>query len=516
MNIDIPSGRRNPRLLVFIVAYNAEKTIQNVLMRIPTSLLDEYHVEVLVIDDASIDQTFEYAHALKGTEKLPFKLHVLFNPTNQGYGGNQKIGYHFAIKNKFDFVALLHGDGQYAPECLPDLLHPLKCDEADAVFGSRMIERKNALKGGMPFYKYAGNKILSYFQNWMLRSSLSEFHSGYRVYSVAALKKIPWWLNTNEFHFDTEIIIQFVFAQLRIKERPIPTYYGDEICYVNGMKYAFNVVIAVLKARAQDLGLFYDRRFDCLSTERNNTQYQSKFDYLSPHTLCLEKIRKSSRVLDLGCAGGYMAALLKRQLNCHVTGVDIVPLPQDINLDAFFLHDLNHGLPQIKYSNYDYILLLDIIEHLVSPEKFVDDLRDAIELSPHIQLLVSTANVGFFITRIMLLLGQYNYGKRGLLDITHTRLFFPRSFRRLFEQAGFQVVEVKGIPGPYPLALGNNWMSKCLLWLNRTFIHLSKNMFSYQIFMIVKPLPSLEYLLSTSQQQSSERIIKLNQMSTPK
>ena len=110
----------------------------------------------------------------------------------------------------------------------------------------------------------------------MLRTSFTEFHSGYRIYATAALKKIPFDLNTNDFHFDTEIIIQFVMAGLRITERPIPTYYGDEICRVDGLKYAGNVALAVLKARAQELGLFYDRRFDCVKDRRGNSQYQLK------------------------------------------------------------------------------------------------------------------------------------------------------------------------------------------------------------------------------------------------
>ena len=86
---------------------------------------------------------------------------MLFNPLNQGYGGNQKIGYHYAINNGFDFVALVHGDGQYAPECLPSLLEPLRTMQADAVFGSRMMEKGAALRGGMPLYKWVGNKVLS-------------------------------------------------------------------------------------------------------------------------------------------------------------------------------------------------------------------------------------------------------------------------------------------------------------------------------------------------------------------
>src|SRR5262249_7816313 len=153
-----------------------------------------------------------------------------------------KIGFHYAIRQGFDIVALVHGDGQYAPERLPDLLGPLVSGDADAVFGSRMMSGSNALKGGMPLYKYVGNKILTSIQNRLLHSNLSEFHSGYRLYSVAALRRIPFDRNTNDFHFDTEIIIQFFRAGLRIQELPIPTYYGDEICHVNGMRYAGQVI----------------------------------------------------------------------------------------------------------------------------------------------------------------------------------------------------------------------------------------------------------------------------------
>ena len=260
---------RKKRVLVFIVAYNAERTIRDVIQRIPAALA-EHETEILIIDDSSHDQTFEQASEVAKQAGLQFPLTVLFNPVNQGYGGNQKIGFHYAIRERFDAVALVHGDGQYAPERLPELLKPLLEGEADAVFGSRMLDRFSALRGGMPLYKYLGNKILTKFQNRLLRSSLSEFHSGYRLYSVAALERIPFERNTNDFHFDTEIIIQLFRAGLRIKELPIPTYYGDEICYVNGMKYALQVTKATLLARAQDLGILYERKFD-VSDSRHRT-----------------------------------------------------------------------------------------------------------------------------------------------------------------------------------------------------------------------------------------------------
>src|SRR5262249_6998695 len=124
-----------PRLLVFIVAFHAENTIAKVLTRIPPHLGRRYDVEVLIIDDGSLDQTFRTSANASKNGASPFKTTILYNPINQGYGGNQKIGFHYAIKSGFDYVALLHGDGQYAPEMLPELVHPLREGKADAVFG---------------------------------------------------------------------------------------------------------------------------------------------------------------------------------------------------------------------------------------------------------------------------------------------------------------------------------------------------------------------------------------------
>jgi len=219
------------RILIFVVAYNAGKTLASVLDRIPPELRGR-NVEVLVIDDFSQDNTFSVGLAYENSA-ADFPIRMLRTPENQGYGGNQKLGYRYAIEHGFDIVALLHGDGQYAPEQLPALLEPLLRGEADAVFGSRMLNKTDARRGGMPLYKWLGNQVLTGFENRMLGTRLSEFHSGYRLYSVEALRQIPFERNSNGFHFDTEIIVQLVQRKLRIFELPIPTYYGDEICHVS-------------------------------------------------------------------------------------------------------------------------------------------------------------------------------------------------------------------------------------------------------------------------------------------
>ena len=229
------------RIGVLVVAYNAESTLRGVLKRIPAPIWDKIE-QVFVFDDASQDRTHEVGHQAREEEPFGSKLHVFRNPVNLMYGGNQRKGYQYAIEQGLDIVVLLHGDGQYAPEVMQDLLTPLERDEADMVMGSRMMVKGAALKGNMPLYKYVGNKVLTFMENRLIGTRLSEFHSGYRAYSVHALKDIPLDSMTHNWHFDTQIILQFLKHGYRIKEVPIPTYYGDEICYVNGIPYAMNCV----------------------------------------------------------------------------------------------------------------------------------------------------------------------------------------------------------------------------------------------------------------------------------
>jgi glycosyltransferase involved in cell wall biosynthesis len=498
------SGNSRPRLLVLIVAYHAEKTIQPTLKRIPASLLEDYEVEVLVIDDSSADETFEHSDAIRRSETLPFALTVLFSPVNQGYGGNQKIGFHYAIQRQFDFVALIHGDGQYAPECLPELVEPLAKGEADVVLGSRMLRKADALRGGMPLYKFLGNRILTTLQNRLLRSHLSEFHSGYRVYSTNALRRIPFHLNSNVFHFDTEIIIQLMVTGLRIKEMPIPTYYGNEVCRVNGITYARDVLMACARARAQEWALFYDRKFDCVPSTSSNVHYKPRLGFESVHTLALDRIPPGCRVVDVGCAGGYLGQLL-RERGCHVTGIDPLPLGEGCALDAFQLHDLNRSPFPVDLSHVDYAVMLDVIEHLASPERFVDDFVAAAARNPKVKLVVSTGNVAFIAVRLAMLAGQFNYGKRGILDLTHARLFTFGTFRRLFEQSGFQVLELRGVPAPFPLALGGGAIGRLMLGLNKALLRISRSLFAFQMFAVVQPKPALEYLLERAQRESGSR-----------
>ena len=231
---------------ILIVAYNAQNTLAKVLDRIPSDFATQID-SILVCDDASTDDTHNVGLRYQSNSKLP--LTIVRHQINLGYGGNQKTGYQWALEKNLDLVVLLHGDGQYAPEYLPQMVEPIVSGRADVVFGSRMITQGGARKGGMPLYKFVGNKILTTLQNRLAKVSLTEWHSGYRAYSVAALRKVNFLKNSDYFDFDSQIILQMIGARQRITEIEIPTFYGDEISRVNGIKYGIKILNHTLKFR---------------------------------------------------------------------------------------------------------------------------------------------------------------------------------------------------------------------------------------------------------------------------
>jgi 2-polyprenyl-3-methyl-5-hydroxy-6-metoxy-1,4-benzoquinol methylase len=248
------------------------------------------------------------------------------------------------------------------------------------------------------------------------------------------------------------------------------------------------------------MGLFYDPRFDL--GELGNEVYKPKFDYSSPHQVALDSVPAGARVLDLGCGRGHVAKALKDK-GCHVVGVDLSVDPA--NCDEALQHDLNQGLPDLGGRAFDHILLLDVIEHLNEPEAFVDQLKSYLGRHPQTRLIVSTGNIAFLPLRLSLLLGGFNYGKRGILDMTHTRLFTEKSLKRLFEDRGFRCDKTMGLPAPFPLALGPGHLADFLLWSNELAIKLLRRVFSYQVLLEMTPAPDLDWLLEKAVETSEGR-----------
>lgn len=429
-----------PRIGVLVVAYNAATTLVRTLDRIPPDFRRRI-AEVIVLDDASVDDTQRQAEEWAARPDTPRTL-VVRHTKNLGYGGNQKAAYTLAMERGLDVAVLLHGDGQYAPELLPDMVAPLLRGECDAVFGSRMMVPGAAKRGGMPLYKRLGNRVLTHLENRMLGTELTEFHSGYRAYSLRALGEIPFRNNTDDFDFDTQIIIQLVDAGKRIVEIPIPVYYGDEICYVNGVKYAKDVLVDVAEYRLARKGF---GTADWIPTPE---EYAFKEGDGSSHSAVLQMLDGAppSRVLDVGCSGGLLAEHI-RDRGHHVTGVDIVEVPGvRERVDDFVLADLVNGVPAAVGEGYDVVIAGDVIEHLPRPADTLRELRRLVR--PGGQVLLSVPNFGHWYPRARVVTGLFGYDRRGVLDETHLRFFTRRTLRRLVRRCGFDIVEERttGLP----------------------------------------------------------------------
>jgi glycosyltransferase involved in cell wall biosynthesis len=476
------SGGKSERVGVVVVAYNAASTLAAVLDRLPESFRSRV-ADVVVCDDASSDSTYSVGKDYQAGTDLP--LTVIRRPQNLGYGGNQKAAYRRAIDEGLDIVVLLHGDGQYAPEVIEDLIRPFENSDCDAVFGSRMMDPGSARAGGMPLYKFVGNRILSSYSNSAVGLDLSEWHSGYRAYRVQALSEVPFESNSDGFDFDTEIILQLHEANKNIVEVSIPTYYGDEICHVNGIGYAKDVVLDVTRYRIHKMG------FGSGEMAFADQAYELKASEASSHRKLISWLSEGppKRVLDLGCSDGRFGELLR--LDGHyVVGVDAEKLDGvGERLDEYWQADLNLGLPEEVGYEFDVVIAADVIEHLVDPEGLLRQLPSI--LAPRGVVIASVPNVAHWYPRLRILFGRFDYERRGIFDAGHLRFFTQRSFSKMAKRAGMQVrrrsmtglpVEIASRGGPSP-----SRFLRAIAAIDAVGLAVSPNLFSYQLLFELEP-----------------------------
>ncbi len=234
------------KVIVVLPAYNASKTLEKTLKQLPGGCYDD----VILIDDASADNTVEIA------KKLGLKIFT--HPKNLGYGGNQKTCYAEALKMGADIIVMVHPDYQYDPRVVPYMVGLIKDGICDIVLGNRIRTRREALYGGMPVYKYFANRFLTIIENFFLGQNLGEFHTGLRAFRRGVLEKINWQLNSNDFVFDQEILVQAVFFGYRIGDVPVPTKYfpdASSIDFSRSIKYGLSTLLAVVKFFLHKKGL---------------------------------------------------------------------------------------------------------------------------------------------------------------------------------------------------------------------------------------------------------------------
>lgn len=239
-----PPMALEPRIVVVMPAYNAGKTLALTYRHLPHDLLNS----VIVVDDGSDDETVDIARRLK------LQLHV--HDRNRGYGANQKTCYKAALSAGATIVVMVHPDYQYDPRLLPDIVRPIQEGNADVVLGSRFMGASPVAQG-MPRWKYLGNRALTRLENAILGLRLSEVHTGYRAFRREVLESIPYWLNSDQFVFDQEIIAQIVARGFRIAEVPVPTRYMPEASsasFSQSVRYGISVLWMLARYQVHQAG----------------------------------------------------------------------------------------------------------------------------------------------------------------------------------------------------------------------------------------------------------------------
>lgn len=239
------------KIVVVMPAYNAEKTLVKTCEEIDRSLVDE----IVLVDDASVDGTFELATKLG--------LRVLRHPANRGYGGNQKTCYTTAIELDADIVVMVHPDYQYTPLLLPSMVALIGSGLYDCAIGSRILGGQ-ARQSGMPLYKYVANRVLTLVQNVMMQSKLTEFHTGYRAFSRELLLSLPLEENSDDFVFDNQMLSQVIFFGFSIGEVSCPTkYFADasSINFQHSCRYGLGCLATSWLFRAAKMGIYHSRLF---------------------------------------------------------------------------------------------------------------------------------------------------------------------------------------------------------------------------------------------------------------
>lgn len=243
---------KKPKVVVIMPAYNAAKTLERTYRDIPKDIVDE----IILVDDKSKDNTVEVA--------LKLGIKTIAHPRNMGYGANQKTCYKQALEENADIVIMIHPDFQYDGRLMPYLIGPLKEGIYDVMLGSRIRTRKETLAGGMPIYKYLGNRLLTFIENIVLGQNLSEFHTGFRAYKREVLETIPYEKNSCGFVFDTQILVQAIHFGFKISEIYVPTRYFPEASSINfrhSVIYGIQTLWTLLRHILHQWGIRKDRIF---------------------------------------------------------------------------------------------------------------------------------------------------------------------------------------------------------------------------------------------------------------
>lgn len=471
-------GEDFPRTLVLVTAYKNADSLDGTLERIPRGLLPLME-EITIFDNFSPDKTedtFDRLKAGKAWDKLRFYR----NPRHYDYGDNLKVCFDYAVEKGFDQVVILRGDGLYDPACLPRFLLAAVSENSAVVLGDRTAKAGSKSAPRTRGMRLAANRLLSIFEELVLGIKLKDYFCGFRLFHTDILKRIPYHLNSEDYLFDLQILIQIRCLGIELRTVPVTPFHDPHIGMRATMKYA-----------ARALGIAVGYRLHQLHILRSGTyfvdlgeKYTLKRNRYSSHMQILAAIPEGADVLDLGCGQSLLG---EEYVKRGVTLVGVDKIPEDKVspfVHRYVRQNLENPVNLPDGRIFDYVVLSDLIEHIVNRDAVMDSLRRLLKVDG--RLIISTGNIAIWFYRLSLLLGRFEYGPRGILDRTHVHLFTLDSFRRFLKQNGYRIVDVKTTPIPFEILFSSTGRSRIVDWITGLYYSLSRlwpKMFAYQFIL---------------------------------
>jgi 2-polyprenyl-3-methyl-5-hydroxy-6-metoxy-1,4-benzoquinol methylase len=463
---------RAPRIALFIFDCLDRKCLSETLARIPesvTSILEE--IVVMQEPGSELDSRVE------PLESGPFDFRFHRQPRDLGHGGTRKAAFEYALRNRFDLVALMRGDGSHPAESLPDLLEPA-IEGEPLVVGSRLLDRREAVRRGMSASRLLSHTAATAVQNRILGLRLRDYLSSFRVYATDVLRRIPFQLNADDRLFDVHAIIQCRALGIRVCEVPVRGVWREGDAGREELRHVLRACWTAVNYRLHQLHVRRRGRYFV----DLGIHYTLKLSETGSHMQIVDAIREGTRVLDLGCSQGLLAKPL-REKEVRVTGVDGRAPDSRLarELETYLQWDLELPLELPVGREFDYVVCADVIEHLKGRRELLRSARRY--LKPEGRLIISTPNIALWFYRLSLLVGRFEYGPRGVLDHDHTHLYTRDSFRREVEAAGFRVVKERVTALPFEVLFESTGRSRLVREVSQLYQRLARlwpEMFAYQ------------------------------------
>lgn len=443
------SPSRIPRCVLLVLAHSgSSRALAATLARVPEALRPHF-AEIAVL--------------LEGDEAEPRELpswpnlRVHRNPRRYGHGGRRKVAFEYAIGQGFDHAIVVEADGRHPLEDLGRIWGP-GVEGAEVVLGARARP---------------GSAVGSALLRGALGMPIADWGSSLRLYSCKVLRRVPFQLASDGRRFDTEILIQCRALGIPVRQARVDAFEDEGFS-------AF-----------ESFGAAIDYRLHQLHVQRNgaflvdhDVPYTFKHSRTGSHVQILRAIPPGSRVLDLGCSQGLLARPL-REKGVRTTGVDVRPREQvSLDLDGYHRHDLEEPLELPEGRVFDFVVISDVIEHVVNRQQLLRTVRR--HLKPEGRLLISTPNVAIWFYRLSLLVGRFEYGPRGVLDESHVHLFTQSTFRREVARGGFKIRRQRVTSLPFEVIFESTGQSRLVAALSECYHLLARawpKMFAYQFLL---------------------------------